>query len=291
MPHLVVSCLLILALVPFSESVSRMQQLKQEEQPLNMTCVQANCDSAYANCMQQPKCSDLLTCLTKCWDRYEQDTSYTKSTTHSCINTCTFSYADFYYTGFTRCLTDNNCFTLPAVSVTCRYPHAVTMRKLFQTGDLKGGWWVMRGYNPAYDCIPCQHIFYDGFTYEKDKFVYRPTFEARTVNGSNTLVNGSILVDLENNKPGEAIELDYYLYGLPFSLRWHVLDGNSDNSTVLVYYCGSLLGRWNYEGALVMARSPVEPPDAEVLYADMIRKTTNLEYDKFCKPQLSPCPN
>lgn len=149
----------------------------------------------------------------------------------------------------------------------------------------------MRGFNPAYDCLACQHTFFDGFEFEKDKFVYRPTFEALTTNGTYSLVNGSILADLQNTNPGDTISINYYLYGIPVNLNWHVIDGNSDNSTVLVYYCGNVLDKWSYEGAIIMARSPVEPPDAELLYSGMVAKNTYLDYSAFCKPQISPCPN
>lgn len=259
--------------------------------PLNLTCMTTNCGSAYQTCLLQPKCQQLLQCLDKCYAGFDTDVSLMKSDTLSCMTTCTFTYADFYYTGFSRCLTDNKCLTLPYVMAKCRYPEETIIHKKYQISDLKGGWWVARGYYPALDCIACQHIFFDGFEYDKDRFVYRPTFEALTVNGSFTYVNGSILVNLENTDPGEAIELDYYIYGVPVHMTWHVLAGTEDNSTVLVYYCGDILAEWNFEGAMILTRSPVLPPGVDVQFAEMVKRSLNIQYEKFCKPQLQPCPN
>ena len=151
---------------------------------------------------------------------------------------------------------------------------------------------MARGYNPAYDCVPCQHIFFDAFQYMDNQFAYRPTFEAVTVNGSHSLVNGSIYDLLQNNKPGEVIQLDYYLYGIPEHYIWHVLDGPADNSTILVYYCGDVATNWNIEGAMILTRSPVLPPEADVMFAELVKKNiVDMEYELFCKPQLDPCPN
>lgn len=267
---------------------------QQEEDwitPLNVTCMNTNCGSAYQTCLIHPKCKQLLVCLSKCLDKFQDDTSLMKSDTQTCIGTCTFTYADIFYTGFSRCLVDNKCINLPLISTKCRYPNEVSMPRKFQISDLKGGWWKVRGYNPAYDCIPCQHTFFDGFQFENDRFAYRPTFEALTVNSSHTLVNGSIYVDLENTAPGGVIDLDYYLFGIPVHLSWYALDGPADNSSVLVYYCGNVLTQWNIEGAMILSRSPVLPANADQQFSELVKRNTDLEYSAFCKPQLHPCPN
>lgn len=291
LPHTLILSLLWISAVQVTEQ--RPQELvKQQVTYINETCMQKHCASPYASCTQQPKCNDLLTCIGKCYDQMPRDYSYMSTSTLSCIYTCIFSNADFYFTGWARCMSDHNCFATPPIDdVLCRYPDMVTQSKMFNITDLKGGWWVMRGYNQAMDCLSCQHIFFDGYEYDKTKFVYRPTFEATTMNGSFKLVNGSILVDLVDTKRGEPIELKYYLYGIPFDMKWHVLDGNNDNTTILVYYCGNVLSVWEMEGAMVLARTPVETPDSEQLYYNLFTKNTNLPFDDVCTPQLSPCPN
>jgi hypothetical protein len=204
---------------------------------------------------------------------------------------CTFTYADFHYTGLSRCLADNKCLVLPSIPSMCRYPERTTVHRKYNVSDLKGGWWVARGYYPALDCVACQHTFFDAVMYENDKFVYRPTFEALTLNESFTLVNGSILVDLDNTEPGEPIELDYYLYGVPVHMTWHALTGADDNSTVLIYYCGNIMAEWNFEGALILTRSPQLPPYSDTLFEGMVQRSLDIPYEEFCKPQLTPCPN
>lgn len=258
---------------------------------VSQSCMDTYCGSAYETCLNIPKCHQLLRCLDKCYDSSYTDFSPMKSDTLTCMTTCLFTYADFYYTGLSRCLTDNKCLVVPDVPSTCRYPGETIVHRKYNVTDLKGGWWVARGYYPALDCVACQHTFFDPVMYENDKFVYRPTFEALTVNRSYTFVNGTILVDLDNTDAGAPIELDYYLYGIPVHMTWHALTGAEDNSTVLIYYCGNIMTKWNFEGALILTRSPVLPPDADMQYAEMVDKSLNIPYDKFCKPQLSPCPN
>jgi len=266
---------------------------------VNTTCMDSNCLSAYTTCINQPKCKQLLSCLVRCYDDFTTDPSPMKSKTQACIYTCTFSYADFYYTGLARCLTDYKCLDLPPISTHCRYPDQVVTTKKYNITDLRDGWWVVKGFNLAYDCVACQHTFFDAVQYEKDNYVYRPTFESHNEDGSYTLVNGSILVPLVNNQPGDPINLDYYLYGVPMHLTWHVLNGISvnntfyhDNSTVLVYYCGDINTQWYFEGALILTRSPaLLSPDADTQFAKMVEESTNLEYERFCSPQVEPCPN
>ncbi len=278
--------------VPEAKAKSSLLRENLKASPVNTTCLTTDiCGSAYQTCLIHPECSKLLQCLEKCLDDFESDTTPMKSTTQSCLGTCLFSYADFYYTGLGRCLTDNDCFHLPHVTTPCRYRKGVSESRKFQISDLKGGWWKVRGFNPAYDCIPCQHTFFDGFEWTNDQFVYRPTFEVVAVNGSHVLVNGTISVSLENTKPGKAIVLDYYLYGHPNHQTWYVLDGPADNSTILIYYCGTSMSKWQYEGAMILSRSPVLKPTDDKHFAEMVTANTNLDYSKFCSPQLHPCSN
>ena len=87
---------------------------------INQSCLLSNCGPAYANCQAQPKCSMLLSCLDKCSQTFPTDMSPMKSDTESCLATCIFTYADFYFTGFSRCMTENDCLVLPYLHTRCR---------------------------------------------------------------------------------------------------------------------------------------------------------------------------
>ncbi len=263
---------------------------KDGQEVFDMKCLYDNCASAYQTCLSYTRCSLLLSCVSKCMDGFEGDTSPMKTTTQSCVNTCTFTYADMFYVGLSRCLSDNKCITLPPIPSTCKYPGGITRSRKFQLSDLKGGWWVVKGYNRAYDCIACKHTFFDAKEYETNEFYYRPTFEVLTPNGSFIFINGTVYVELDNTQPGEAIDLDYYLYGFPVHMTWHALDGAADNSSLLVYYCGNML-EWNIEGAMILSRSPILSPGDDGKFAQMVKKNTVLDYEEFCNPHLSPCPN
>lgn len=258
--------------------------------PVNMECLSKHCASAYETCKIYPECSQLLTCLEKCFQEFDNDNSPMKTITQSCVNNCTFSLADKWYVVFSRCLTDNNCYSFPPIPGTCKYPEKVKISRNFNITDLKGGWWKVRGYNQAYDCLACQHTFFDPLEYDKTTFFYRPTFEVPATNGSSKLINGTIYVQLKDTAPGDVIEIDYYLYGLPVHLKWYTLDGAADNSSVLVYYCGNM-SEWNFEGAMILSRSPILSPDADEQFASMVADNTPFNYNEFCTPQLSPCPN
>ena len=288
MRYLTIFSVLLLPIVTlFSPSISQQSSfMLPEDGPVNLTCLNENCASAYYTCSIYPKCSQLLTCLTKCLDGFEKDTTLLKSQTQSCAQTCIFSYADEFFVGLSRCLTDNKCINLPPIYSNCKY---LALTRRFQVSDLKGGWWIVRGYHPTYDCTACQHTF-DAVEFEDNQFFYRPTFEALTTNDSFVLVNGTIYVSLENTDPGEVIDIDYYFYGFPFHIRWFTLDGTADNSSVLVYYCGNVL-QWSFEGSMIMTRSPILPPGSDSQFLDMVHKNTYLPYSVFCKPQITPCPN
>ena len=282
---------LLLAVLACCTSPSECKALSiVEDGPVNMDCLNNNCASGYQTCLIHTKCRLLLDCLTKCYSGFDDDTSPYKTTTQHCIYTCQFTYADEFYVGLSRCLTDNSCFELPPIKDACKYPSEVVVSKQYQLRDLKGGWWVVKGYNPAQDCWPCQHTFFDAEEYDNKTFHYRPSFEVANNNGSFDLINGTIYVTLKDTAPGEAINISYYLYGMPVNLTWYTLDGKDDNSTVLVYYCGNML-QWNFEGAVFLSRSPVIPPSSDAWFEEMLEKNTHLKYSDFCSPQLYPCPN
>lgn len=257
---------------------------------VDIECLKTTCGSPYETCLSYSKCSTLLTCITNCLEGFDADTSLMKSSTQSCVNRCTFTYADIFYVAFSRCLTDHNCLKLPPIPSTCRYPDKIKMTRKYQLSDLKGGWWKVRGYNPAYDCLSCQHTFFDPVPYENDKFIYRPSFELLTVNNTFQLVNGTILADLDDTEPGQVIEINYYLFGVPVKMSWYALDGDADGSIVLVYYCGQTLD-WNYEGSMILSRSTQLPSGADDIFEELVRVNTGLDYTKFCTPRLNSCPN
>ena len=254
-------------------------------------CLEKTCGSPYQTCKDYSGCSSLMDCLTDCMGRFDSDNSNMKSSTHLCINKCLYMYEDIYFVALARCLTDNDCVKLPPYPSTCRYPNQTKQYRQYKLQDLKGGWWVAKGYNRAYDCLTCQHNFFDAMPFTTNEFTYRPTFYTTGLNKTLMLVNGSVLVDLnEVDNAGDPIELGYYLFGIPFKFTWYPLDGLYDGSVVYVYYCGSLLN-WRMEGALVLSRSKELPSGSEQQIKEMISSSSGLDVQDFCINSNAACTN
>ena len=253
-------------------------------------CLKTTCGAPYQTCLDYSRCARLTTCLKDCMSHFDSDTSPMKWVTHSCVNKCAYNYEDIYFVALARCLTDNKCVHLPTYPSTCRYPNKTRQYQKYQLSDLKGGWWVAKGYNRAYDCLVCQHTFFDAVPFMKNDYIYRPTFYTSGANDTLKLVNGSVLVDLDEINPGDTIELDYYMFGVPFKLSWHVLDGYPDGTIVFVYYCGSLLN-WKYEGAMILSRSKELPNGSDQALKEQVSVTTGLDYNKFCTNSNTDCAN
>ncbi len=254
-------------------------------------CLLHTCGSPYLTCKDYPNCVSHLTCVQDCINEFDKDDSRMKSSTHLCLNKCMYIYEDIYFVALARCLSDNNCIKLPSYPSTCRYPNNTKQIRKYQLQDLKGGWWVAKGYNQAYDCLSCQKTFFDAAPFTNNEFTYRPMFYINGLNDTMKLVNGSILVDLNEIDAGDTLQLDYYLFGVPFKLNWYILNGYYDGSIVYVYYCGTLYN-WDYEGAMILSRSKEIPTGMEQFLKEMVSEsTTGLDYNYFCTHSNNACTN
>jgi hypothetical protein len=142
----------------------------------------------------------------------------------------------------------NKCLTLDTIPDTCK--QSVTPLKQLSTADLKGNWWVLKGYHPVYDCYPNKCLQFSSMAQQAGSMDFKTTFQGYMVNGSRVKVSGEATVP--SSSPGSPISFDITGLGPSLSMKWWLIDQADDKSYILVYYCGSRL-QWGYEGAMVLS--------------------------------------
>ena len=110
----------------------------------NTTCITRHCTGYIAGCLADEMCRATLGCNSQCGG----DTS--------CQFTCSESYQSEAIDKLFQCLyVDYECVTLPPPdeinNATCRNPATTAT-----TVDISGVWYIVRGFNPLYDCFDCQ---------------------------------------------------------------------------------------------------------------------------------------
>ena len=251
--------------------------------PLDIACVEAYCTSEFEICEGDPGCEETQKCAYKCWQDWDADTTPQKYVVQNCTNKCVYSYGNEVYSNFMGCINRRQCLVLPPLPKTCKGPNNITFSQKISVRDLIGTWWNLKGYNPVYDCYPCQENTFTSLTLTSK-------FQAFLDNGGLKSVRevGSIKV-LDPN-PGfivtqesGGIRLETTLW--PFD-RVTELVGPS---YYLVYYCGKA-NEWTYEGALVLSKSTAAIPDRALsAIRTSFQKNVGLDLDKFCSPSTKNC--
>ena len=158
-----------------------------------------------------------------------------------------------------RCLyVDHDCLTLPKPdplnNATCRYP--TDPIKGVKDEQLNGLWYVVRGFNPMYDCFKCQK---STFEVKDGKVGYSAQYSMPAVNGTTIWPTAAMSGD-DVTSPG-SILFSGEENGLPEVQDWYIMLLTDD--TIAFYYCGQILDQWHYEGLVVMSRTETMNPDRE----------------------------
>ena len=253
--------------------------------PVNAACVAAHCALQSAACFSDAMCGKNVGCVSECLSKWDDDKSTEKFMIQNCTAICTFSYTSKAYTSFMTCLAAHKCMNLPSIPNTCKGPNNITISKQVPLEDLKGSWWVIRGYHPIYDCYPCQNDTL--FPHNSTTWVYSPHYEVYLANGSLGLIKQSgYLKNGTTAKEGYSIAFEDA--GVSNYETWWVIDKAKDNSYVLVYYCGSLL-QWYFEGAIVFAHSPTLSDADTAAITASYKAATGLDFAEFCSPDVTNC--
>jgi hypothetical protein len=171
------------------------------------------------------------------------------------------------------------CVSLPPPdkynNATCRNP--TTTVPAIVDSQLSGDWYIVRGFNPLYDCFDCQVSSFAA----KDGIVnYHALFNMIASNGTEIWMTSDIHGD-DLATPG-VISFDGMDNGLPDHQNWFVM--HLDDDTFVAYYCGIVLS-WHYEGFLVLSKTTTVNPDREV---DIQRIMADLEISESDMCFLDP---
>ena len=215
----------------------------------NITCVKRHCTDQIKACLGDGTCVSDLGCAAGC----VQDSM--------CTFNCSETYATPVYDSMMSCmLVDHQCVSLPPPdsynNATCRDPTDLALP--IDDDTLNGDWYVVKGYNPTYDCFECAK---QSFKTEGQDVQYSAEFNMINKMGKEQWVTSDYTG--KRNDDGKTVFLHTVDFGLPDDETWYVM--HSDEDTLVLYYCGSVL-TWHFEGLLVMSSTTaLNPEKADVV--------------------------
>ena len=241
------------------------------------------CTNEFVQCEADPACVQTLQCSYKCWSLWETDPSPQKYSVQNCTNVCVATYGNENLLKYLHCIDVNNCLELPIIQSTCKAPKNITFAKDIKLKDLTGTWLTLSGYNPVYDCYPCQEN-----TITSSTFLGK--FQAILENG--TLKEMNQLGSITDLSPNPGFNMTVETAGFVLRTTFWPFDHISTflgNSYYLIYYCGSA-NLWNYEGALVYSKSSKISDSDLTNIRNSFMNNVSLNFDKFCSPSTTNCP-
>ena len=259
---------------------------KAPETGVNLECAVEHCLLQTEGCLANEDCRSSIGCTVKCIEEWESDKSSEKIKVQNCTSICQYSYSGEAYQNFMECIGDNKCISLPPIPSQCRGPNNVTLLKKLPTSALNGSWWATKGYNPVYDCYPCQHMLFKQIS--STSWSLNPSYQVYLADGSMKLASNSYAIP--DTAAGQMISFTYHEVGLNHDETWWLIDEADDKSYILVYYCGNAL-EWYYDGALVLSREKTLSSSAYEKIAESYKKATGLDTGTFCTIKTNQCTN
>jgi len=139
----------------------------------NTTCITRHCTGQIAACIGDKTCRENMNCAGRC----------PKMNT-TCTLQCSESYQTPVVNDMMKCLyADHQCLWLPTPdplnNATCRVPTDTV--ESVADDKINGNWYIVRGFNPLYDCYQCQK---SKFVVQDGKIDYSALFNMKAVNGT-----------------------------------------------------------------------------------------------------------
>ena len=218
--------------------------LRDSAATINTTCVLSQFAKSAAGCIVDRGCREAIGCEQKCMEKWDSDTTPRKLTVQNCTNKCAFTYQTDAYVAFMTCNTDNKCLILDTIPDICK--QNVKPLKQLSPADLKGNWYVLKGYHPVYDCYPNKCLEFSPMAQQAGSMDCKATYQTYLVNDSLTQVSAETTVP--SSSPGSPISFVINSLG-SIGFKWWLIDQADDKSYILVYYCGNWL-QWGYTKVL-----------------------------------------
>lgn len=278
----------VVFLCVYAASTNAMNTEKRQPAGLGVSmpldCLSEHCADEAKNCLADTDCKDALGCIKDCVAGWANDTTKEKLVVQNCTNNCQFQYyKNEPYMKVFSCALENGCIVLPPIPDPCRASTAKPAKQL-SLKDIEGTWWVVKGFNPVYDCYWCERFTFKSVNADNWEFSY--SYDVPLKDGTKVNIDEKTMVP--NAPPGQKITFEYTSAGVPQKNSWWLLDKADDSSWVTVYYCGNV-GGWNYEGSFVFSRSSSFPDAATSKVAASYNSTIGLDFSQFCTNKDQNC--
>jgi len=234
-------------------------------------CFFVQCGKQTKECFAEDgRCLKGAMCLARC--RGDAD----------CATQCFAEYGCPRLDAWLNCTVEKQqCVSVPAGTYDVKkfYAEQVpTKMKDFDVRKLDGKWYKVRGYNPKYDCYPCQT---NSFKYDPATNTMATDVKlrvARKKSGGyweNTLTEK---MDVQAPSDRSTLFAKGEIFGLSFQEEWYVL--GADDDFVVTAYVGNNL-QDAYRGSFVYARTPVLSVEAEAKARAIVEKN-GYDWSKYC---------
>lgn len=271
--------------LPTRISVALQPIFSKKQENIKPFCVIQHCGGLLKNCVFDVACRQTLNCFKDC-----------TASDVECNNNCFFTYSNPIFNDFTNCLITNKCLPgLQLSSESCPYngnienPRNGWANSILLGPKNLGKVYIARGWNPTYDCVPCQKATYTGIYNPNDPNVQLFTeWTSESEDGSVRSTNYTLVQTGTN-----TMLTKYSLFGMDVEEHYYMLDWTEDGKWVMFYYCGYGFGS-QYQGALIVTtekefdvipRNIESSFDEAIIYAGLIGNLGPVA--TWCKPEYN----
>lgn len=234
-------------------------------------CFVNQCGKQTRECfVESGRCLKGALCLARC--RGDAD----------CATQCFAEYGCGQLDNWLNCTVEKEqCVSVPSGTYDVQkfYAEQVPAKlKDFDVKKMEGKWYKVRGYNPKYDCYPCQSNTFRYLPETNQMETEVKLRVARLKSGGfweNTLTEK---MDIQGPSDRSTLFAKGEIFGLSFQEEWYVLAADED--FVLTAYVGNNL-QDAYRGSFVYARTPELPAALEAKVKAAAEKN-GYTWTKYC---------
>lgn len=250
-------------------------------------CMELHCHSEWVQCHKDKVCSDALACNAYCVEKvFPSDSTPQKVRGQNCTLKCSASYENAVTDAFNECMFKNKCISLPSNNVQCPTGLSQHIQPNSSLHSLSGEWWQHYGYNPLWDCYPCQHIHSMDLVNDT---VWDYTYSSEIYLVNNSLEYNLQTLPLPNAPKGEEIQIEYDYVGNPMKETWFILEATE--RYVVVAVC-SYISTWTNVDSPIWVKPNVTLTAAEIKDITVVyKRALGWQFpNDFCKlPYESSC--